>query len=61
MPANKQLHLDNRPEGEAKASNFKLVTSETPSLKDAILPVPQRLVAGDSRVPPVLVRRPSPP
>ena len=34
MPANKQLHLDNRPEGEAKASNFKLVTADTPALKD---------------------------
>ncbi|NNU43046.1 NADP-dependent oxidoreductase [Ramlibacter montanisoli] len=34
MPKNKQILLDNRPEGEAKASNFKLVTSETPALKD---------------------------
>ncbi|MCG2593491.1 NADP-dependent oxidoreductase [Ramlibacter sp. XY19] len=34
MPANKQLLLDNRPEGEAKASNFKLVTADTPALKD---------------------------
>jgi NADPH-dependent curcumin reductase CurA len=34
MPANKQLLLDNRPEGEAKASNFKLVTGDTPALKD---------------------------
>src|SRR3954466_9647093 len=34
MPSNKQLLLDNRPEGEAKASNFKLVTAETPPLKD---------------------------
>jgi NADPH-dependent curcumin reductase CurA len=34
MPSNKQLLLDNRPEGEAKASNFKLVTAETPALKD---------------------------
>ncbi|MDB5860622.1 MAG: NADP-dependent oxidoreductase-like protein [Ramlibacter sp.] len=34
MPSNKQLHLDNRPEGEAKASNFKLVTTDTPALKD---------------------------
>ena len=34
MPANKQIHLDNRPDGEAVASNFKLVTAETPALKD---------------------------
>jgi NADPH-dependent curcumin reductase CurA len=34
MPSNKQLLLDNRPEGQAKAGNFKLVTSDTPALKD---------------------------
>ncbi|CAN5886739.1 NADP-dependent oxidoreductase [soil metagenome] len=34
MPTNKQIHLDNRPEGEATASNFKLVTVETPPLAD---------------------------
>ncbi|MDQ0038361.1 NADPH-dependent curcumin reductase CurA [Variovorax boronicumulans] len=34
MPTNKQIHLDNRPEGEATASNFKLVTVETPALTD---------------------------
>jgi NADPH-dependent curcumin reductase CurA len=34
MPKNKQILLDNRPEGEASASNFKLVESETPALKD---------------------------
>ena len=34
MPANKQIHLDNRPDGEAVARNFKLVTAETPALKD---------------------------
>src|SRR3954465_11596265 len=34
MPKNKQIHLDNRPQGEASASNFKLVTSETPPLQD---------------------------
>lgn len=34
MPKNKQILLDNRPEGEAKASNFKLVISDTPALKD---------------------------
>jgi NADPH-dependent curcumin reductase CurA len=34
MPQNKQILLDNRPEGEAQASNFKLVTTETAPLKD---------------------------
>ncbi|BEP69007.1 MULTISPECIES: NADP-dependent oxidoreductase [unclassified Variovorax] len=34
MPTNKQIHLDNRPEGEAVASNFKLVIVETPALAD---------------------------
>ena len=34
MPINQQIHLDNRPVGEAVATNFKLVTSETPALQD---------------------------
>ncbi|MDZ7938964.1 MAG: NADP-dependent oxidoreductase [Rhodoferax sp.] len=34
MPANQQIHLDNRPTGEAVASNFKLVSSETAALQD---------------------------
>ena len=34
MPQNKQIHLDNRPVGQAVASNFKLVVSETPALLD---------------------------
>ena len=34
MPTNQQIHLDNRPVGEAVASNFRLVTSETPGLQD---------------------------
>ena len=34
MPHNRQIHLDNRPTGEAVASNFKLVSSETPALQD---------------------------
>jgi len=34
MPQNKQIHLDNRPQGEAMASNFKLVVAETPPLKE---------------------------
>jgi len=34
MPLNRQIQLDNRPRGEAQASNFALVSSETPALKD---------------------------
>ncbi len=34
MPANRQILLDNRPEGEATTSNFKLVTTQTPALQD---------------------------
>lgn len=34
MPQNKQIILDNRPQAEAVAGNFKLVTGETPPLKD---------------------------
>lgn len=34
MPANKQILLDNRPQAEASAGNFKLVSAETPALKD---------------------------
>jgi NADPH-dependent curcumin reductase CurA len=34
MSTNQQILLDNRPTGEASASNFKLVTGETPTLKD---------------------------
>jgi NADPH-dependent curcumin reductase len=34
MPQNKQFLLDNRPQGEARADNFKLVVSETPALQD---------------------------
>ena len=33
MPTNQQIHLDNRPVGEAVASNFKHVTTETPALQ----------------------------
>ena len=32
MATNRQIVLDNRPDGEATTSNFKLVTSETPAL-----------------------------
>ncbi len=34
MPLNQQILLDNRPAGEAMASNFKLVNSDTPALQD---------------------------
>ena len=34
MPQNKQIHLDNRPQVEASATNFKLVTADTPALQD---------------------------
>ena len=34
MPVNQQIFLDNRPTGEAVASNFKFVTRETPALQD---------------------------
>ncbi|PJC16228.1 MAG: NADP-dependent oxidoreductase, partial [Comamonadaceae bacterium CG_4_9_14_0_8_um_filter_60_18] len=32
MPTNQQIVLDNRPQGEAVASNFKLVSGPTPAL-----------------------------
>ena len=34
MPINQQILLDNRPTGEASASNFMLVSSDTPPLQD---------------------------
>ncbi len=34
MPRNQQILLDNRPQGEATAANFKLVASDTPALQD---------------------------
>lgn len=34
MPANRQILLDNRPQGEATVDNFKLVTTDTPALAD---------------------------
>ncbi|HSV83430.1 MAG TPA: NADP-dependent oxidoreductase [Ramlibacter sp.] len=34
MPQNRQLLLDNRPQGEAQASNFRLLTTETPVLQE---------------------------
>lgn len=34
MPTNRQILLDNRPQGEANVGNFKLVSTETPALQD---------------------------
>jgi NADPH-dependent curcumin reductase CurA len=34
MPTNRQILLDNRPQGEATVNNFKLVSTETPALQD---------------------------
>lgn len=34
MPTNQQILLDSRPTGQAVASNFRLVTSQTPDLQD---------------------------
>ncbi len=51
MPTNQQIVLDNRPQGEATVDNFKLVTTDTPALKDgqvlvqAPLPEPRPLHA----------------
>lgn len=34
MPINRQIHLDNRPQGEASLSNFRQVSAETQALDD---------------------------
>lgn len=34
MPTNRQILLDNRPQGEATTSNFKLAKTQTPALTD---------------------------
>ena len=34
MPVNRQILLDNRPQGEATASNFRLVSVQTPELSE---------------------------
>jgi len=34
MPTNRQFILDNRPQGEATVSNFKLLTVQTPALQE---------------------------
>ena len=47
MPRNQQVVLDNRPTGQASASNFKLVTSETPALQDGQVLVRQHFLSLD--------------
>jgi NADPH-dependent curcumin reductase len=47
MPHNKQIILDNRPQGEATASNFKLVTTETPALQEGQVLVRQHFLSLD--------------
>ena len=47
MPQNKQIHLDNRPTGEAVASNFRLVLAETPALQDGQVLVRHRFLSLD--------------
>jgi NADPH-dependent curcumin reductase CurA len=47
MPRNKQILLDNRPQGEASAGNFKLVESETPPLQDGEVLVRHRFLSLD--------------
>jgi NADPH-dependent curcumin reductase CurA len=34
MPTNQIIVLDNRPQGEAQASNFKLISAQTPALQE---------------------------
>jgi NADPH-dependent curcumin reductase CurA len=47
MPLNQQILLDNRPVGEAVASNFKLVRCETPPLRDGQLLVRHHFLSLD--------------
>ena len=47
MPRNQQILLDNRPEGEATASNFKLVTTDTPALQEGEVLVRHHFVSLD--------------
>ncbi|HSI52494.1 MAG TPA: NADP-dependent oxidoreductase, partial [Ramlibacter sp.] len=47
MPQNKQIHLDNRPQGEATAGNFKLVTTDTPALQDGQVLVRHHFISLD--------------
>lgn len=47
MRQNKQIHLDNRPQGEALASNFKLVSSEVPAMQDGQVLVQHQFLSLD--------------
>jgi NADPH-dependent curcumin reductase CurA len=47
MPQNKQIHLDNRPQAEATASNFQLVTGQTAPLQEGQVLVRHRFLSLD--------------
>ena len=47
MPANQQIHLDNRPVGEASASNFRRVTTDTPALQSGQVLVQHHFISLD--------------
>ncbi|MDB5750154.1 MAG: NADP-dependent oxidoreductase-like protein [Ramlibacter sp.] len=47
MPQNEQIHLDNRPQAEATASNFKLVTGQTAPLQEGQVLVRHRFLSLD--------------
>lgn len=47
MRQNKQIHLDNRPQGEAVASNFKLVSAEVPPLQEGQVMVRHQFLSLD--------------
>lgn len=47
MRQNKQIHLDNRPQGEALASNFKLVNAEVPTLQEGQVMVRHQFLSLD--------------
>jgi NADPH-dependent curcumin reductase CurA len=47
MRQNKQIHLDNRPQGEALASNFKLVSAEVPALQEGQVTVRHQFLSLD--------------
>ncbi len=47
MPQNKQILLDNRPQGEASVSNFRLAVSETPPLREGEVLVRHHFISLD--------------
>src|SRR5256885_12636618 len=49
MPVNQQILLDNRPEGEAVESNFRLVSTETPALAEGQVLVRHHYLSLDPR------------